>query len=173
MPQLRHPRRERFCHEYLKIGIAAEAYRRAGYAAPARRTAVVNASKLLTCPDIRARLLEIGQKMTGKLHITLESLLREAHELQTAAAADKEYGAANQALTLKSRLAGYLVDRKEVGKPGEFGEAESADDVLEQVRKELGDDAAAALARAIGRDDAPAPDPEPIEPTHAAPGAPQ
>ena len=47
-----------------------------------------------------------------------------------------------------------LVDRKEQGQPGDFAGLQSADEVLALVRAELGDETAALLAKALGKQEA-------------------
>jgi hypothetical protein len=55
----------------------------------------------------------LQQKVARKAEITLESLLREAAVIQTAATNAKQYAAANSALKLKAELSGHYVQRKE------------------------------------------------------------
>ena len=45
--------------------------------------------------------------------VTIESLIREADEIQSAAKAAKQHSAAIQALTAKAKLAGLWVERRE------------------------------------------------------------
>jgi hypothetical protein len=73
----------------------------------------VGAHHLLTNPNIRARVAELQQRGAERAEITLESLIREAAELQALAAAAKQYSAANGALKLKAELSGHYMQRKE------------------------------------------------------------
>lgn len=84
-----------------------------------------------------------------KTKVTVQSLTEELDAIARGAVAAEQYGAAKGAVETKAKLHGHLVDRKEVGAPGEFATL-SADQVLEQVRKDHGDDAANAFARLIG-----------------------
>ena len=61
----------------------------------------------------------------------------------------------------KARLLGLVVDRKESGAPGEFANMQSVQDVVDLVRRELGDQAADALGGLLQADAVP-------EPTHEA-----
>jgi phage terminase small subunit len=108
MPALTNPRHEGFACALAKGKTADEAYVLAGYK-PSRK----NASRLRTNEDIAARIAEIQDKSVIKTEITLESLLREAAEIQAAAHADKQYSAATAAFTAKAKLAGLWVDRSE------------------------------------------------------------
>jgi cell division septum initiation protein DivIVA len=68
---------------------------------------------LLKNVQIQQRIVQLQQKVARKAEITLESLLREAAEIQTAATNAKQYAAANSALKLKAELSGHYVQRKE------------------------------------------------------------
>lgn len=72
-----------------------------------------NASKLADHPDIKARLAEIIGSAANRVVISLDSLLREAAELQSKASAAEQFSAANGALKLKAELSGHYVQRKE------------------------------------------------------------
>jgi phage terminase small subunit len=50
---------------------------------------------LLKNVTIQQRIVELQQKVAQQAEITLESLLREAAEIQTAAISAKQYAAAN------------------------------------------------------------------------------
>lgn len=57
----------------------------------------------------------------------------------------------NRALELLGKEQGMFIDRKEMGAPGEFANLTSAAEVIDVVRKELGDAMADALLSAIGK----------------------
>jgi len=175
MPALRNPRHERFAHAYIKIGIGSKAYAAAGYPTTSPDTRKANASRLLTYATVKARIEELRRHMTRRTAVTVESLAEELDEARALALKTEQPSAAVQASTVKAKLFGHLVDRKEVGKPGDFIDAQSAGDVIETVRKELGEVAARALELAIGKPDGtPAPEQvaEPdVEPTHGGSGA--
>jgi hypothetical protein len=62
--------------------------------------------------------------------------------------------AAIAATQLTAKLVGLLVDRKEQGQPGEFAGLQSAEEVLALIKRELGDETAAALTAALAQQDA-------------------
>lgn len=65
------PKQERFCSEYLLDFNAKEAALRAGYA---ETTAYANAHKLLKKPAIRARIVEMNDKVEKKNIATAEEV---------------------------------------------------------------------------------------------------
>jgi hypothetical protein len=113
MPELKNARHERFAQEVAKGRPRREAYVTAGYKDSPGRAPDVGAHHLLTNPNIRARVAELQQRGAERAEITLESLIREAAELQALAAAAKQYSAANGALKLKAELSGHYMQRKE------------------------------------------------------------
>jgi hypothetical protein len=76
---------------------------------PGRRSA----AKMLTRDEARRIAAELP-KVARKAEITLESLSREAAEIQSAATSAKQYAAANSALKLKAELSGHYVQRREL-----------------------------------------------------------
>ena len=112
MPILANQRHERFAQEVAQGKTAGEAYRLAGYRA-ANHSAETAGPRLLKNVQIQQRIVQLQQKVARKAEITLESLLREAAEIQTAATNAKQYAAANSALKLKAELSGHYVQRKE------------------------------------------------------------
>jgi len=108
MAVLTNARHERFAQELAKGKTATEAYELAGYRGD--RTA---ASRLSTNVNVQQRVAELQQRCAAKVEVTVESLITEAAELQTKAAAAEQYSAANGALKLKAELSGHYVQRKE------------------------------------------------------------
>jgi phage terminase small subunit len=105
---LKNTRHERFAQELATGKSADEAYQAAGYK-PGR----AHASRLAANGNIRHRITELLNVAAANAEITLESLLREAAEVKSAAMAAKQYAAANGALKLKAELSGYYIQRKE------------------------------------------------------------
>ena len=85
-----------------------------------------------------------------KTRVTVESLTAELDEAIALAKRVDQPGAMTQAVTVKGKLHGLLIDRKESGQPGDFAAAQSAQEVIDAVRKELGEDAARALQALAG-----------------------
>jgi hypothetical protein len=82
----------------------------------------------------------------------VDTLLGELDEARDVAlgAEMPQTSAAVQATTVKAKLLGMIVDRKETGAPGEFAALDTVKAILEAARKELGHDAARALAALVG-----------------------
>ncbi len=96
--------------------------------------------------------------MAQKTELSLQSLLSDLAEDRALARSLGQVSAAVQATQLSAKLTGHLVDRKEVGGAGDFAGLKSPGEVLELIKRELGDAAAAAieaaLAPAQGQDEA-------------------
>ncbi len=59
------------------------------------------------------------------------------------------------AASAQAKICGLLRDRQEIGKPGDFEQAESVREVLEILTQEAGPEAALALSKALGLDQEP------------------
>lgn len=134
MTVLSNPRHERFCQELAQGKTATEAYELAGF-----KPDDGNASKLFKRPDVQARVQEITGKIAEKVAEkaavdkawVIDRLVENADRAMQAKAVQGEEGqvigeyryegsVANRALELIGKEFGMFVDRKEVGKPGEF-----------------------------------------------------
>ena len=61
------------------------------------------------------------------VQITLESHLSKLAEIRDMAIAAEDYSAANTAETNRGKVMGYYVERKEVGRPGDFSSLSDED----------------------------------------------
>jgi hypothetical protein len=137
-------RQENFC-QLLARGIPPfRAYPLAGYKAH-----VANCYRLSDNERVKRRLAEIGARMMKKTEVTIESLLDDLAEDRELARELGQPSAAIAATQLTAKLCGLLVDRKETGAPGEFAQAETSADVVDQVRREHGDQAAELVMQLI------------------------
>lgn len=149
MPRLTNPRHERFAREFMRCGVASQAYELAGYQSASRNALDAHASRLVRHGKVKARLEEL-HNMTAKRHeITVDTLLADLETDRALAHCEGQGSAAVQATMAKARLLGLIVDRKETGKPGEFESLQSVADVIEAVRTEFGDKTADALATTL------------------------
>lgn len=82
------PKQEAFCQEYVKSGNATAAYFNAGYTPKNKNTARVEASKLLTKPNIQARIAELQADRTARTQIESDKVLREIARLAFAQITD-------------------------------------------------------------------------------------
>jgi len=125
------PRKEAFCRYVVEIGNASEAYRRSYNAKNMKeRTIWKRASELMACGMVKGRIAEIRQQLVESTKYTVQAAMEEALEAYQVAKKKGNGGAMVAATTLRAKLNGLLVDRAEVGKPGEFESL--TDDELEQ-----------------------------------------
>lgn len=87
----------------------------------------------------------------AKHMVTVETLLGDLAGDRRMARELGQMAAANQATALMAKLAGHLVERKEVGAPGSFEGLDTADAVMQRVANEIGPEAAEAVKEAFAR----------------------
>jgi len=95
--------------------------------------------------------------MTYKTKISLETLLSDLADDRALARELGQPSAAIAATTLAAKLTGLLVERKESGAPGDFAGL-TAEQAIDQVRKDHGEAKAAALAALLEQPDTSLPD---------------
>lgn len=145
MPALKNVKHERFCH-LVKRGIPVwRAYPMAGF-----KPHVSNGYRLSKSERVKRRIAELHKGLAMKTRVTVESLTAELDAAIELAKRVDQPGAITQAVTVKGKLHGLLIDRKETGQPGDFQAAQTAAEVLAKVRAELGEDAARALQALVG-----------------------
>lgn len=126
MGVLKNPRHEAFARYYVKLGVARHAYAAAGYKArmPLRpvETAPIDAaaSRLLKHVKVDSRVEELRRTMAKRQDVTEDSLIEELEQARLIAAAERQTGSMVAATMGKAKLAGLLIDRKEIGDAGEF-----------------------------------------------------
>jgi phage terminase small subunit len=127
------PKQEAFCQAYIETGNASEAYRKAyDCSKTTDRVIWVKACELLKSGKVSVRVRELAAKVQKmqeeKFEITMETITRMLLEDRTLA---RELGQSSAAVTASKTLAqihGLVIDRKEVGKPGEFADLEDMSD---------------------------------------------
>lgn len=125
MGVLKNPRHEAFARQYVKIGIARHAYLAAGYKAKCddpsgANSADVNASRLLRHAKVKPRIERLRTAMAKRQDVTEDSLIEELEQARLIAAAERQTGSMVAATMGKAKLAGLLIERKEIGDAGEF-----------------------------------------------------
>jgi phage terminase small subunit len=108
MAPLRNAKHERFAHELAEGKSMSEAYQMAGY-----RPNRSHASRLVTNGNIKGRVAELQDAAAAKTQITIESLIKEAADIQKRATKAGQHSAAIAALVAKAKLAGRWVERAE------------------------------------------------------------
>lgn len=142
-------RHREFILFYLKTGNAAQAYQAAGYKPSTRNSLDVCASRLLNSAKVQREIAKAQARIVKAADITVETLLSDLEEDRQLARKVKQPGSAIRATELKAKLTGHLVERKETGAPGEFVALRTRDDVLDAMRKELGEQAVALLLQVM------------------------
>lgn len=138
MPVLRNQRRELFAQEMAKAKTATEAMAVAGFSDPR------NSTRLMKIDEIQCRIVELSERGAARaemtIAVTLDSLMRELEEARQLAFARGQASAAVSATVGKARLAGLIIERREVGQPGQFDGMTDEQLVEEATRraKELG-----------------------------------
>jgi len=129
MPPLENPRWEHFAQELAKGKPASEAYVLAGYKANDG-----NAIRLKGNEKLLARVQELLSRSAARAEVTVVSILNELEEARKQAVEINQPSAAVSAIVAKAKVAGLIVDRKEVGKPGEF-EGMNVDELREHIAR--------------------------------------
>ncbi len=149
MAALQNKRHELFVRYYMKTGVAAQAYIKAGYATTTRSALDVNASRLLRHAQVKLRIAELKRAMAQHTKVTLESLLQDLQQDRALARSLGQPSAAIGATQLMAKLCGLLVEKKEIGGPGDFSNLQSVDEIMARVTAELGTEAANLVTRAL------------------------
>lgn len=149
-----NPRQEKFVREYVKTGNGRQAYQKAGYQSSVEEvngaaSVDVNASRLLRSDQVKNAIALHQARVRTRHDYTIDTLLFELEDGRQLAHATAQPSAAVSATIGKARLLGMIVDRKEVGAPGDFAGLDTAQAILALIKKELGDRAADALAALI------------------------
>lgn len=118
MPVLLNAKHERFAQELAKGKTADEAYQLAGYKANRGNATTLKANQSIT--DRVAEIMERGA-LRAELSVAsvTESLLRIAEKAEKLGEASG-YNVAKAAWMDAAKLHGLVVDKKEVGGPGDF-----------------------------------------------------
>ena len=108
---------------------------------------------------MKRRIAELTRSLAVKTAVTIASLTAELDDIAAGAAADKQWSAARGAVETKAKLHGHLIERKEIGQPGDFAGLSDAE-VREKITVEFGPDALKALEILLAARAGP---PEPID----------
>jgi len=142
MPVLTNAKWERFCQELAKGKTADEAYVLAGYKENRH-----NASRLKTTETVSARLAEILGRAADRVELTVSRVVTNLERIAEKAEALGEASGLNVAKSAwvdAAKVQGLVVDRKEVGKPGDF--SRMTEDELEEFIARRQDIAGASIA---------------------------
>jgi phage terminase small subunit len=130
MPPLRNHKHERFVLGLAEGLSAVDAHERAGYARDDG-----NAARLRANPKVVERLAELQAEVAKDTKVTVESIIAELTDLTAKATSKSQFTAAIRAVVEKSRIAGLLIERVEIGGPGDFEECNSTAEVVDEYLK--------------------------------------
>lgn len=127
------PKQQRFVEEYLVDLNATQAATRAGYSA---RTANEQGARLLAHVSVASAIEEAKAKRSERTEITQDYVVGVIHETIQRCSDDEAYNpqAVLKGAELLGRHLQMFVDRKEVGKPGEFSELSDTERSQELAR---------------------------------------
>lgn len=132
---------EKFCQEFFASGEAADAYRAVYNVDPAKNGDWVSteAYKLLQRDYIQKRMESLRKSSESIALYTADSAMAEAREAFDIAKKDRAPSAMVSAVTLRAKLAGHLVEKREVAhKSLKEGSKEELLDLLDKSAKEAG-----------------------------------
>ena len=118
MPVLSNPKHERFAQELAKGKSQSEAYELAGYKPDSGA-----ASRLSGNVSVSARVAEILSRAADRAELTVARVVENLERIATKAEALGEAAGLNVAKSAwvdAAKVKGLVVDRKEVGRPGDF-----------------------------------------------------
>jgi hypothetical protein len=128
MAPLRNTRHEKFVQSLLEGKSAAAAYEEAGYAKDDG-----NATRLAKNPKVIERLTELQNAIAEKIQVTVESLVNELEEARKRADSLDQLSAVVKAISEKARISGLMVQKIEVGAPGDFSKCETIEAVVDEL----------------------------------------
>jgi len=131
MPALDNTRRERFCKNVVKGMSQSKAYEMAGYE-PNRK----NASRMMTFEDVANRIAELQQIEAGRFATEKELIRQMFLANYNLAVKQNNLAAANVAADKLARLDGHMIERKEIGGPGDFANL-SDEQLIELIAEPL------------------------------------
>lgn len=108
-------KQEAFCQAIVSGMSQADAYR-ASFSAGKMKNETIHqeASRLMADRNVAARVAELRKPVIEKLRYGLEQAMREAEEAYTVSKAKENGGAMVAAVTLRAKLNGLLVEKKEI-----------------------------------------------------------
>jgi hypothetical protein len=128
---LRNPRHEKFVKGLFEGLPASRAFVEAGYTPNDG-----NAIRLKGNDKVQARLAELQREAARSAKITVESICAELDEASAVAKSKGQAQAMVSASALRAKLAGLMIEKVEVGRPGSF---EGIDTMAALVDKILAD----------------------------------
>lgn len=137
-------KQEAFIEAYLKTRNPKTAYKQAfDVKSMSDQQCAVEGNKLLQHPKIALRLRQSHEKVIEKTGVTIESILAELEEARRMAILKENPSAMAQASLGKAKVGGLIVEKREIGGPGEFSHLtdEELDAIIQRNLQVLDGDA--------------------------------
>lgn len=157
MGVLRNLRHEKVARAYVRLHLEGctqghmwKAYKEAYPHLESPNVIYASASRLFKRPDIQERIQQVTKRLITRMDITEERILTQYDEAYQLAKAQGKSADMVSASTAQAKLVGLLRDRIEAGAPGDFDNMENVSEVLNAVAKQVGPQAALALAQSLG-----------------------
>jgi len=128
-------KQEQFCQSYIETGNASEAYRRA-YNAENMKPETINrnAKVLLDDNKIATRVTYLQEQHQKRHEVTVDTLTKELDAALKLANETKNPSAAVSAITAKTKLHGFLIEKRQIENINRPGNASQlSDDELAKV----------------------------------------
>jgi hypothetical protein len=127
MPPLNNARHEAFARALFEGKSADEAFVTAGY-----KKNRGNASRLKANESVSRRLAELQAQAAKSAKITIESICEELSEATAVAKSKGQAQAMVSASALRAKLAGLMVEKVEVGAPGDFDDLTTTAQIVDR-----------------------------------------
>jgi hypothetical protein len=127
---LKNARHERFVALLLQGESAVDAHEHAGYERDDG-----NAARLRANPKVVERLAELQAEVAKDTKVTVESLLAELEQARAKAVSLDQMSAAVKSISEKARISGLMVQKIEVGGPGDFSDCNNTEAVVDELLK--------------------------------------
>ena len=127
MAPLRNQKHEKYALALFEGKPQHQAYVDAGY-----RHHDGNASRLRRNEQVIARLAELQAQAAANAEVTVASICRELDEANAVAKAKGQAAAMVSAATLRAKLAGLMLEKVEVGNPGDFDGLTSTAEIVDR-----------------------------------------
>jgi hypothetical protein len=91
-------------------------------------------------PEIIERVKEFQKQAAARAGESVEKIPGELNDILQDARQDRAHSAAVAAVQAKSKILGLVVEKQEVGKPGDFSSVKSSHELAELVLKDIDPD---------------------------------
>lgn len=103
-----------FCHAYLELGVAADAYQVAYPSNRKRKSAYEAACKLLKQPQVLEYLASLQKQAADEVEENAKRAVDQLNAAYDKAMAKDQPGAAVQAVMGKAKIMGFITDKKDI-----------------------------------------------------------